>query len=287
MNCIIHESPVDFLDACRPALEANEALYNLMLGISIRLVKNPLFYGSQPLLATVIDGEALSLAALMTPPYKLQVALFSAGSFESIKLLASKVDKSGWRVPGVTGEEKAAGTFAIHWSEIAGTTFHVGMRQQIYELRKVNPIPYPEGIIRQATIADLPRAIKWRHSFHVDCFGDSAQPEVDDHQTRNMIEEGNLFFWDDPEPVSMAALTRPTPHGISVSLVYTPPEFRRKGYASAIVARLSQHGLDSGREFCTLYTDLSNPTSNSIYQKIGYNAVADVVEINFGDVKSE
>jgi len=81
MNCIIHESPVDFLDVCRPALEANEAVYNLMLGISIRLVKNPLFYGSQPLLATVIDGEALNLAALMTPPYKLQIALFSAGSF--------------------------------------------------------------------------------------------------------------------------------------------------------------------------------------------------------------
>lgn len=287
MNCIIHESPVDFLDACRPALEANEAVYNLMLGISIRLVKNPLFYGSQPLLATVIDGEALNLAALMTPPYKLQIALFSAGSFESIKLLASKVDKSGWRIPGVIGEEKAARTFATHWSEIVGTTIHEGMRQRIYELRRVNPIQYPEGIFRQATIDDLHRAIKWSHSFHADCFGDSDQPEIDDHQTKTMIEEGNLFFWDDPEPVSMAGRTRPTPHGISVSLVYTPPEFRRKGYASAVVARLSQHCLESGREFCTLYTDLSNPTSNSIYQRIGYNAVADVVDIHFGDVKGE
>lgn len=287
MNCIIHESPVDFLDACRPALEANEAVYNLMLGISIRLVKNPLFYGCQPLLATVIDGESLNLAALMTPPYKLQIALFSAGSFESIKLLASEVDKSGWRVPGVIGEEKAARTFATNWSDIVGTTIHDGMRQRIYELRKVNPIQYPKGIFRQATIDDMLRAIKWSHSFHTDCFGDSGHPKIDDHQTKAMIEEGNLFFWDDPEPVSMAVLARPTPHGISVGLVYTPPEFRRKGYASAVVARLSQRCLESGREFCTLYTDLSNPTSNSIYQRIGYNAVADVVDIHFGDLKGE
>ena len=278
---------MDFLDVCRPALEANEAFYNLMLGISIRLVKSPLFYGSQPLLATVIDGDKLDLAALMTPPYKLQMALFNAGSFESIKLLASKLHKNGWHVPGVIGEEKAAKIFATHWSEIVRTSIHEGMRQRIYELRKVNPIQYPKGIFRQATIEDLDRAIKWSHSFHADCFGDSEHPKIDDLQTRTMIVEGNLFFWSDPEPVSMAGLTRPTPHGISVSFVYTPPEFRRKGYASAIVARLSQNCLESGREFCTLYTDLSNPASNSIYQKIGYNAVADVTDLHFSDMKGE
>jgi len=287
MNCIIYENPMDFLAVCRPALEANEAVYNLMLGISIRLAKNRLFYGSQPLLATVIDGDELSLAALMTPPYKLQIALFNANSFESIRLLASKLHKNGWHVPGVIGEEKTAKIFATHWSEIVGTTIHEGMRQRIYELRKVNPIQYPKGIFRQATIEYLDLAIKWSHSFHADCLSDSEHPKIDEHQIKTMIKEGILFFWNDPEPVSMAALTRPTPHGISVSFVYTPPEFRKKGYASAVVAELSQRCLESGREFCTLYTDLSNPTSNSIYQKIGYNAVADVTDLHFSDVKDE
>ena len=287
MNCIIYKDPADFLDVCCPALEAHEALYNLLLGIAIRLVGNPLFYGSQPLLASVIDGDKPSLAALMTPPYKLQLAAFKTQSMGSIKLLASEIHKYAWHVPGVMGVEKAAKAFATYWNEIAGTSSHEGMRQRIYKLQKVNPIQYPEGSFRQATIDDLDRAIKWGHSFHADCFGDSGHPEIDDHQIKTMIEVGNLFFWNDPEPVSMAALTRPTLHGISVSFVYTPPEFREKGYASAVVAKLSQQCLDEGREFCTLYTDLSNPTSNSIYRRIGYSPVADVMDFHFSDVKNK
>jgi predicted GNAT family acetyltransferase len=287
MNCTLYNDPVAFLGVCRPALEANEAVYNLMLGISIRLVKNPMYYGDRPLLAAVTDAGKLDLAALMTPPYKLQIALFNAGSFESIKLLASKLYKNGWHIPGVISEIETARIFATHWSKIARKAIREGMRQRIYELRKVNPVQFPDGTFRQATIEDLDRATKWSHSFHADCFGDSEHPKIDDYQIKSIIEEGNLFFWSDPEPVSMAGLTRPTPHGISVSYVYTPPEFRGRGYASAVVARLSQRCLEAGREFCTLYTDLSNPTSNSIYQRIGYKAVADVTDLYFTDVKDD
>ena len=77
----------------------------------------------------------------------------------------------------------------------------------------------------------------------------------------------------------MALQTRPTQHGIGVGGVYTPPELRRRGYASSCVAALSQRLLDAGFEYCTLYTDLSNPTSNDIYQQIGYRPVGDVQEI--------
>jgi len=72
-----------------------------------------------------------------------------------------------------------------------------------------------------------------------------------------------------------------TQHGEAISYVYTPPQFRRRGYATAMVAHLSQVLLDEGKRFCTLYTDLSNPTSNRIYQEIGYKPVADVVDLLF------
>jgi len=79
----------------------------------------------------------------------------------------------------------------------------------------------------------------------------------------------------------MAAKTRPTEKGMTVGGVYTPPELRGKGYATSCVAELSRHILQSGKEFCTLYTDLANPTSNSIYKKIGYTEVCDSVEYTF------
>jgi predicted GNAT family acetyltransferase len=79
----------------------------------------------------------------------------------------------------------------------------------------------------------------------------------------------------------MVGVAGPTPNGIRINAVYTPPEFRRRGYASACVAEVSQRMLDSGRKFCFLFTDLANPTSNKIYKAIGYRHVADGQHITF------
>jgi predicted GNAT family acetyltransferase len=86
----------------------------------------------------------------------------------------------------------------------------------------------------------------------------------------------------DDRPVSLAGYGGPTRHGIRIGPVYTPPAERRRGYASACVAALSQQLLDRGRRFCFLFTDLANPTSNHIYQQIGYRPVSDVDEYRFG-----
>jgi hypothetical protein len=83
-------------------------------------------------------------------------------------------------------------------------------------------------------------------------------------------------IWDDGQAVSMAGFGGRTPNGIRIGPVYTPPELRGRGYASALTAALTQRLLDEGRQFCFLFTDLANPTSNSIYQRIGYRPVSDV-----------
>jgi predicted GNAT family acetyltransferase len=91
-----------------------------------------------------------------------------------------------------------------------------------------------------------------------------------------------MYLWEvEGERVALAAYVGPTPNGIRINTVYTPPERRRRGYASSLVADLSQLQLDRGRRFCFLFTDLSNPTSNKIYQNIGYRPVCDVEEITF------
>jgi predicted GNAT family acetyltransferase len=79
----------------------------------------------------------------------------------------------------------------------------------------------------------------------------------------------------------MTSLQGATRHGIRVSFVYTPPELRGRGYASACVAAVSGRALASGKSFCTLYTDLANPTSNSIYQRVGYRRIGEAAMIAF------
>src|SRR5262245_45884779 len=86
----------------------------------------------------------------------------------------------------------------------------------------------------------------------------------------------DLTVWErDAEVVSMAAVVRRTYCSSSISLVYTPPELRGRGYASVTVAALSQRELDAGRAWCSLFTDLANPTSNHIYTEIGYEPACD------------
>jgi hypothetical protein len=95
------------------------------------------------------------------------------------------------------------------------------------------------------------------------------------------------YLWDDEGAVSVAASGGPTPNGIRIGPVYTPPELRRRGYASAVTAATSQAELDRGRRFIFLFTDLSNPTSNKIYQQIGYEPVIDVDQLTFVPVSED
>ncbi len=101
-------------------------------------------------------------------------------------------------------------------------------------------------------------------------------------ESRFGIESAGFWLWEDGgQPVSLAGFSGPTPTGIRIGPVYTPPELRRRGYATTLVADLSAWLLERGHRACFLYTDLANPTSNRIYVEIGYERVCDAMEFVF------
>jgi predicted GNAT family acetyltransferase len=89
------------------------------------------------------------------------------------------------------------------------------------------------------------------------------------------VENGSVYLWVTDRPVSTAVSSRGTENTGTVGAVYTPPEHRNNGYATALTASVTQKILDSGKKHAVLYTNLDNPTSNSIYQQIGYKPVSD------------
>jgi GNAT superfamily N-acetyltransferase len=269
-----------FLGTARAALERHEAVNGLMLGLSMRLIHEPYAYGSQPYFATVGSAAGLQVAALMTPPHRLQIYAPEDRGWAGVGLVADGLLRGGWPVPGVMAGEAVAEAFAALWCSRTDVGCRIGMQQRIYELRHVVHPHYPPGGFRPAAIEELALVRQWARGFYEDCFGDEHY-EQSMRSAEEKVKDGTLYLWVDDVPRSMAARSRPTPHGEAVSFVYTPPSQRRKGYASAVVARLSQQILDDGKQFCTLYTDLANPTSNRIYQQIGYTAIADVVTIDF------
>ena len=138
--------------------------------------------------------------------------------------------------------------------------------------------------MRLATLDDVNLVTHWIKAFQEEALGESISDEDAREWAQNRIGDEGVFLWElpDGERVSLACKTRPISHVISVGPVYTPPEQRGYGYASRCVAALSQYLLDSGWERCSLFTDLANPTSNSIYQKIGYRPVCDFNQYVFG-----
>jgi predicted GNAT family acetyltransferase len=273
----------DFLNCTGDFLKSNEVANGLMLGIALGLVQNPLYYETQPYFGAVERNGEIIVAALMTPPHKLLILSSQAVCpVEEIRLLAQKLFDGKWVLPAVLAREDIANCFGSAWSGLTGAQHEVGMRQRVHELRKVNPIDWPKGRFETVTEKDLELAIRWSHRFHVDCFGEnSREPEQSDEAIRDKIKSGQLYFWHNEKPVSMTARARATGNGEIIALVYTPDTERRKGYASAVVASLASLILSKGMAFCSLYTDLANPTSNKIYRNIGFVPVADIVDINF------
>ncbi|MGH7821687.1 MAG: GNAT family N-acetyltransferase [Candidatus Binatia bacterium] len=134
------------------------------------------------------------------------------------------------------------------------------------------------GNLRRAVEADLAFLVEW-----IEAFARETGSLVVDSRAKaaELIRDESIYVWDDGEPRSMVAVAATTPHGARVAYVYTPAPFRGRGYATIAVASLSDRLLQGGRRFCFLYTDLSNPISNAIYGRTGYEPVCDVVDVNF------
>ena len=183
-------------------------------------------------------------------------------------------------VPGVVGPKSMAQQFANLWKNKTGKSVRLKMSQRIYACERVLAPVYSRGRLRPAIESDEALLVEWSAEF---CRDAGIEDEIEYQKARipNEIARQSLYVWDNDQVVSMAIVLRETARGICVSLVYTPPHLRKQGYATSCVAALTQRMLDSGKRFCCLYTDLTNPTSNAIYQKIGYEPVCDSEDLVF------
>jgi uncharacterized protein len=271
------DDPRAFLDEAGPLLLEDEARHNLILGLAGTLRDRPEVY-PEFRLWLARDGDEPAGAALRTPPFNLVLA--QPRDDAALDALAEAIDDE---LPGVVGAVPEVARFARLWSARSGAEARTHIAQGLFALERVEPVEYAPGTMRDATEDDRPLLVEWFLAFTAEALGD----EPDEARLEEMVhhrlaaDNAGLVLWEDGDTVSLAGFGGKTPNGIRIGPVYTPPEHRNRGYATALTAELSQRLLDSGRRFCFLYTDLANPTSNRIYERIGYRRMCESAEIRF------
>jgi len=251
-----------------------EAL-SVLASVTQALVTDPSRY-VEPRWWTGADASGEVVAAFMhTQPHPLHIALATP---DQARDLAAMLADEGGTLDGVGGQRTAAEAFADEWAALTGAASTLSMEVGRFDLPTRPRLAFEvSGSFRVATDADAPLLDRWHQQF-VDAIegGGRAASPLTQH-----LAEGRVGLWeDDGRPVSMAYAS-PANGGVTrISGVWTPPDLRGHGYASGVVAALSTARLDAG-EACMLYTDLANPTSNAIYQAMGYRRIGDSISIRF------
>lgn len=225
------------------------------------------------------SGEVCGVA-LRTPPYGM---LLTPMPPDAVAALAGHLaaDPDHADLPEVDGAAEVVEAFADRFARLAGARVVAGSSQRIYRLDAVTPPAGVPGELVPATTADEPLLATWVAGFARDT-GGAVRGDAAAVLRRRIAAGGQVYGWRvDGRLVAMDWINEPVAGVVRVSGVYTPPELRGRGYASALVAATSGLALDAGATACMLYTDLANPISNKIYQRVGYRPVRDTRSLVF------
>jgi GNAT superfamily N-acetyltransferase len=280
MEVRVHEDLREFWEIASPLYLADPVRHTLALTVTRRLLETSDPADQQPVLLTIWDGARFAGATFRTPPWPVGVSGLPESELELATTTLIEVDPD---LPGVAGPRDIADPFAEAWAKLTGTTINEVMAGRLYRLAQLESPVVPGKARLGTTDDDVMITAGFRTDFQLEAFGHERVPGIAASDVRRSMAIGNAhMLWEvDGRVVSYAAVGKPISGMSRIGPVYTPPEERGHGYGSAVTAAASQWALDAGAENVVLFTDLANPTSNAIYQRIGYLPVYDSTELEF------
>jgi predicted GNAT family acetyltransferase len=280
MRACLHAGATELLTVADPFLGADPFSANVIAVVAARVAADGTNSGQDRLWATVQGGDGRILGVAMhTPPRALFVSRMPD---EAAVVLADALADRGRILPGVSGARDATTAFADRWAARTGHCSTVVTKMRMYRLRELGR---PRDVTGHASLSsvsdDVVVVADWLAAFHQEATP-HAPAEAWRQFAERRITSGEIHLWrDNGAPVSLAGVSAPGAGVARVGPVYTPAGFRRRGYGAAITAEASAAAIAGGARHVVLYTDLANPTSNAIYQSIGYEPDHDAEERTF------
>jgi GNAT superfamily N-acetyltransferase len=274
------EHAQQFLHVAGSFLRADAASNTVLLSAAESVAEGgPAVFGDEPPLfgwwtstAGLVDG-----AFIHTPPYPAQL---SAVPRAAVEPLAALLAGSARRLAGVGAGGHAAKAFAAAWCARRDEVAELALRLRLYRLAALHPPqPAPAGHAGVATIADHALVRDWFDAFELQTGAQLGGSRTLDKR----LAAGSLTIWRDAcgTPVALAGWSREVEGARRIGPVYTVEQHRRHGYGAAVTAVACRRALDSGTRQLLLYADIDNPTSNTLYQRLGFEPVEDRTTLRF------
>ncbi len=274
MKVRLYAAPEEFLEENAAFLREHEAACQLNLGNAQNnrdeCCRPDLLFGrcEEEGRGVLLFGNTLPwnlcLNAVPGDPAALTAAAF----------LAEYLREKGIAICGVTADTALCKAFFSAFQK----PYTVSTSMGLMVLKKLTEPPALPGKVRKAALSELDTATGWARAFTREALREESDETEVREKFRGFIESGKLYLMTAPQgqPVSMAVSNRDLAHGAGISWVYTPPEFRGKGYCQTTVAAVCREKLRSGKDYCTLFVDMKNPISNRVYSKIGFQIIENV-----------
>ena len=284
------DDPAAFLRDAEAHLAADPVVTTVIATVTARLARGG--EGDAPhrwWAITRDDRGAVTGVAMRTAPFAPYPVYVLPMPDDAALALARLLHERGEAVGGVNGALPAARVIAEETARLSGGAAEVHEHLRLFELGELVVPPAPPGRLRVAARADLELCQAWFAAFGVAAAEQAGR--TDPHamevlsaaEMGGRIDDGIIWLWEDADgvPVHLTAANLPANGVNRIGPVYTPVEHRGRGYASRAVAEVSRQLLDRGLR-CCLFTDQANPTSNKIYEAIGYRPVVDMVSLLVG-----
>ena len=272
VNVTFSDDPARVLTEAGPFLQSEPVLHNVILSLLQERAATP-----QPGRYWVAStNKTISGVVFQSPP--TFAATITPMPPDAVAAIIDAIVAADVALPGVIGDATTASQFAGEWTERRKSAAHPHEGQRIYELGELQEGRSVDGRLRVATATDRDVIQAWFRAFESETGGAGGDTG------RNVdvrLSAGQYRIWEhDTAPVSMSWASPPVAGVSRIGAVYTPPDKRNRGYAEACVRELSRL-LQQQDVRCMLFTQLDNPTSNAIYRRIGFRAVAEALRYRF------
>lgn len=277
MKLMICHNGQEFIDHFKPALLAHEVVYQLLMGKALANAETP--YAPECFFGAVLDNADHPVLLFgHKAPFRMHVHSLDESTIEAaVPLLVSYIVENQIPIAGVLCSDAIGSVFAACDPT---RSYQRAISMDIMELREVTDISLSSGHFRPATEADLDLICRWHVDFNAEATDSPLDYSKAYAQNRDRISDFYLFEDTTGQIVAMACVVRKLLKGCCISLVYTDPSQRGKGYCATLMHHLAKLQLSNGYEYLGLFVDKANPISNHTYKKVGYVILEDSIEFD-------